>query len=218
MNIKLKSLREALKPMKESLQQEETEKKRLQKKVAEQERQQKERLQKKVAEQERQQKERLQKKATEASRRNAVAARQVTERVQRELEAAKTRAKTRRADETKAAEAAKLKLAEQRAAKENIEEEEFRQLVEEMSPHGFTHSSQVSDYIRRNKLRRKYKHISGILEMELDGNIWDFKGGFPPKIFAKLCDKLGLKSQGSKATPGKFTSYKDIQGSSENGF
>lgn len=88
----------------------------------------------------------------------------------------------RRQEEIRAAEAARLKsLAEQRAAqeqaeaarrkaiaaeradKEKLDEEEFRHLVAEMLPLGFTHSSQVSRYIVRNKLGFKYKHISGIL-------------------------------------------------------
>lgn len=137
--------------------------------------------------------------------------------------------KDRRQEEIRAAEAARLKaiaeqraaqeraeaarrkaIAEERAAKERLEEEEFRQLVAEMSAFGFTHSRQVSAYIVRNKLGFKYKHISGILEMELNGDVWNFNGGFPPKIYARLCEELGLGNQGSRAVPGKFTPYEDI--------
>jgi cold shock CspA family protein len=101
-------------------------------------------------------------------------------------------------------------MADQRATQERLEEDEFRQLVAEMSEQEFTHSKQVSAYIVRHKLGHKYKHISGILEMELDGDVWNFNGGFPPKIYAQLCDALGLRNQRSRAVPGAFTPYKDI--------
>ena len=105
-------------------------------------------------------------------------------------------------------------VAQQRAVAEkrkpNAEEEEFRQLVAEMSVLGFTYSSQVSAYIVRNRLGHKYKHISGILQMEMDGNVWSFNGGFPPNIYARLCEELGLGNQGSRAVPREFTPYKDI--------
>ncbi len=97
-------------------------------------------------------------------------------------------------------------VGEEKTAKEK----EFDNLVDEMSKHGFTHSSQVSAYIVRNQLGHKYRHISGILEMELDGDVWDFDGGFPTDIYAQLCYKLGLQNQGSRATPGRFTPYDDI--------
>jgi hypothetical protein len=109
------------------------------------------------------------------------------------------------------AEAARLQaIAEQKAAQEGVEEEEFRQLVEEISALRFTQSKQVSAYIVSNRLGHKYKHISGILQMELGGEVWNFNGGFPPNIYARLCDALGLGNQGSRAVPLAFTPYKDI--------
>jgi len=90
------------------------------------------------------------------------------------------------------------------------EEEEFRKLVEEMSAIGFTRSSQVSKYIVTKKLGHKYKHISGLLEMEMDGHVWDFDGGFPKDIYARLCKEMGLSNQGSDAVVRKFTPYKNI--------
>ncbi|MFN9866241.1 MAG: hypothetical protein ACK568_03935 [Pseudanabaena sp.] len=68
----------------------------------------------------------------------------------------------------------------------------------------------MSAYIVRNRLGHKYKHISGILQMELGGEVWNFNGGFPPNIYARLCDALGLGNQGSRAVPLAFTPYKDI--------
>ena len=109
------------------------------------------------------------------------------------------------------AEAARLQaIAEQRAAQEKLEEDEFCQLVAEMSALGFTNSKQVSTYIVRHKLGHKYKNISGVLQMELDGNVWNFNGGFPPEIYARLCKELGLGNQGTRARAGAFTPYKDI--------
>lgn len=109
------------------------------------------------------------------------------------------------------AEAAKLKASsDERAHQQRTEEEEFLQLVAELSALGFTHSNQVSRHIVANKLGHKYRHISGILQMESQGNVWDFNGGFPPKIYARLCEELGLGNQGSRAVPRKFTPYKDI--------
>jgi hypothetical protein len=92
----------------------------------------------------------------------------------------------------------------------NEEEEEFRQLVAEMAPLRFTHSTQVSAYIVKHKLGQRYKHISGILQMELDGENFSFHGGFPPYIYARLCDALGLASKQSRARPQTFTPYADM--------
>jgi len=59
-----------------------------------------------------------------------------------------------------------------------VEEEEFEQLVDEIQPKDFTQSSQVSQYIIRNRLGDKYKHISGVLEMMNSHSSWKFNGGF----------------------------------------
>ncbi|WP_337077207.1 hypothetical protein [Aeromonas dhakensis] len=80
-----------------------------------------------------------------------------------------------------------------------------------MTKFAFTHSSQVSHYIVSNRLGYKYKNISGVLQMELDGTTWDFKGGFPPKIYAKLCDELGLSNSGTRARAVAFESFGNIE-------
>jgi len=121
-----------------------------------------------------------------------------------------------------------LAIAEQQAAKEKsefamrqairdqeeyqktIEDEEFSQLVAEISELKYTNSSQVSAYIVYNKLGFKYKNISGVLEMELEGRRWKFNGGFPTKIYRRLCEALKLTNNGSQATPVTFTPYKNI--------
>jgi len=94
---------------------------------------------------------------------------------------------------------------------ESIEEKEFNELVTELSELGFIHSSEVSEYIVKNKLGTKYKNISGILKMQKSGDEWSFDGGFPRDIYARLCRKLKLKNKGSQARPGEFTPYKKVK-------
>jgi cold shock CspA family protein len=103
------------------------------------------------------------------------------------------------------------KSMQEQIAQHEIEDKEFRQLVEEMAPLGFTHSNQVSSYIMRNRLGDKYKNISGVLTIEKDGNTWNFNGGFPPKIYAKLCSELDLGNQGTFAQVVGFTSFNELR-------
>ena len=94
---------------------------------------------------------------------------------------------------------------------QEIEETEFKALVNEILPFNFSRSAQVSNYIVENKLGYKYQNISGVLEMTSNGTSWNFKGGFPPKIYARLCQELGLGNQGSSAKPTNFTPFKNIE-------
>lgn len=110
-------------------------------------------------------------------------------------------------------ESAKIEKANRKIkAQQETEEKEFQQLVAEMIPLGLTNSSQVSSYIVSNRLGYKYENISGIVKMEQDGTIWEFKGGFPPNIYARLCAELGLRNNGTPARPVGFESFKDLQG------
>lgn len=90
------------------------------------------------------------------------------------------------------------------------QEAEFQQLVAEIAPLGFTRSNQVSAYIMEKRLGHKYKNISGIVTMEMDGTTWNYRGGFPPNIYAKLCSALHLGNQGSSAQVIGFTSFYDM--------
>ena len=102
------------------------------------------------------------------------------------------------------------KLIEKEKRLEKINDDEFEQLVKEIIPLNFTTSTEVSSYIRNNKLGNKYKNISGIVTMEQEGRQWDFKGGFPSNIYAKLCSELGLKNKGSHARVVDFKSFKEL--------
>jgi hypothetical protein len=91
-----------------------------------------------------------------------------------------------------------------------LEDAEFEALVDEVSAKGFTESREVSNYIMANKLGRKYRHISGVLELERDGEAWGYHGGFPPHIYARLCEALGLGQKPSDARVAGFRSFSDL--------
>ncbi|MBK8848919.1 MAG: cold shock domain-containing protein [Saprospiraceae bacterium] len=94
---------------------------------------------------------------------------------------------------------------------QKTKEEEFELLVAEMKSKGFTQSAEVSNYIVRCRLGDKYQNISGILEMTNGGETWDFNGGFPPRIYAMLCERLHLGNKGTDAKVVGFTSFKDLK-------
>lgn len=102
------------------------------------------------------------------------------------------------------------KLNEEQKIQEEVEEKEFEELVAEMKPLGITESREVSRYIMNNRLGYKYKNISGIVKMEQNGTSWHFKGGFPPIIYARLCEELGLSNQGTRARVVGFKAFKDL--------
>lgn len=122
-----------------------------------------------------------------------------------ELEAklAKKAAEKAERDAHKKAEDEKLE------AQRKAEDAEFDALVAEFRPLGFYNSSQVSNYIVQNSLGYKYKKISGYLTMESGEEKWEFKGGFPPNIYARLCDALNLGNYNSGAKPTKFESFEE---------
>lgn len=94
--------------------------------------------------------------------------------------------------------------------KKQIEESEFKQLVDEVSALGFTQTAQLSNYIMKNKLGYKYKNISGVLKMMRDGDVWDFEGGFPPAVYAQICRALDLGNKGTRARAVGFTSFDEL--------
>ncbi|RME49982.1 MAG: hypothetical protein D6790_21795 [Caldilineae bacterium] len=91
-----------------------------------------------------------------------------------------------------------------------VEAEELHDLLAFMAPKRFETSKQLSNFIVTHQLGHRYPNISGIVRMELDGEEWDFKGGFPPKIYAIICDELGLSNQGTRARPIGFIPFRDL--------
>jgi hypothetical protein len=112
--------------------------------------------------------------------------------------------------ENKRREAETLRKKEDERIQQEIEDEEFKQLIAEMTPLGFTNSKQLSLYIMENSLGNKYKNISGVVKMEKEGEVWPFKGGFPPTMYAKICSKLGLGNAGSRARVVDFIPFKEL--------
>jgi len=117
----------------------------------------------------------------------------------------------KRAEERKKAEEERKRREAIQERQRNIEKEEFELLVAEMESKGFTMSGQVSNYIIKNRLGDKYKNISGVLEMENSTSTWKFNGGFPPRIYAKLCERLNLGNKGTRSRVTGFTSFKDLK-------
>ena len=84
---------------------------------------------------------------------------------------------------------------------------EVNALIEECRDMGFRSSSEVSHYIRDNRLGYKYQHISGYLTMSDGRGEWEFEGGIAPQFYAYICKKLELRNNGSHARVEKFESY-----------
>lgn len=99
---------------------------------------------------------------------------------------------------------------ENRQARQRILDNELEQLVSEMKQKNFKTSADLSEYIRNNNLRNKYKNISGVLQMTRGDESWDFECGISPALYRKLCERLNLGNRQSGATPGSFTPFKDL--------
>lgn len=87
---------------------------------------------------------------------------------------------------------------------------ELNNLIIEMSSKKFKFSQQLSKYIIKNHLTKKYPNISGVVKMEKDGEQWDFPGGFPKKIYSIVCSELDLTDQGTSAKAVGFTPFKEV--------
>jgi len=90
------------------------------------------------------------------------------------------------------------------------EESELLALISEVKSKGFKYSKELSSYILKNQLKRKYPNISGVVKMEKSGEQWNFSGGFPKKIYGIVCSELGLSDQGTTAKAVGFKSFKDM--------
>ncbi len=90
------------------------------------------------------------------------------------------------------------------------EASELAALISEVKTKGFKYSKELSRYIIKNQLKRKYPNISGVVKMEQSGEQWDFSGGFPKKIYGIVCKELGLSDQGTSAKAIGFKSFKDM--------
>lgn len=90
-------------------------------------------------------------------------------------------------------------------------EHEFNALVEEVKPLGFTESAEVSRYIVSHSLAKKYRNLSGYLELRKDQSEYTFVGGIDKIYYARLCQVLGLGNRNSGAKVIGFTSFAEAQ-------
>lgn len=93
------------------------------------------------------------------------------------------------------------------------EADELARLLAAMRPLNFATSKQLSNHITSHRLGHEYPTIAGIVEMAEDDEMWDFDGGFPPRIYRIICSELGLSNQGTRARPVGFRSYAEIENS-----
>lgn len=97
---------------------------------------------------------------------------------------------------------------------EDLSREEIQELydlIQEIGKERFVLSSELSRHIVRHKLGFKYPNISGIVTMKNANSQWNFKGGFPPKIYRIVCEILGLRSKGTLSRVVKFESYASMR-------
>lgn len=95
----------------------------------------------------------------------------------------------------------------------DVELEELRLLVRELGGMGFTLSSTLSAYIRRNHLEQRYPHIAGRVKFMYPndgGREWTMDGGFSPKIYRVLCETLGLSGKQTSARATGFRSAAEL--------
>lgn len=92
-----------------------------------------------------------------------------------------------------------------------VAQQELYSLITEIEQLDFNTSSQLSYHISKNKLGYKYPNISGVITMKQQSNTWNFKGGFPPKIYRIICTALEMTSQGTTAKTVKFRSYASMR-------
>jgi cold shock CspA family protein len=88
--------------------------------------------------------------------------------------------------------------------------DELYRLLKDLGSLGFTHSTQLSDYIRINQLGYRYPNISGIVTMNNGGRAWEFTGGFSREVYRIICQELGLANQGTSAIATDFESFQEI--------
>jgi cold shock CspA family protein len=88
--------------------------------------------------------------------------------------------------------------------------DELYRLLKDLGSLKFKYSTDLSAYIRNNKLGRRYPTISGIVTMEDGDTAWDFDGGFPPRIYRIICLELRLANQGTSARATRFTPYQQL--------
>ncbi|MUK78960.1 hypothetical protein GNP84_18945 [Aliivibrio fischeri] len=92
-----------------------------------------------------------------------------------------------------------------------LDADELSELLNEMASKNFTYSSELSGYIKKHRLGKKYPNIAGVVTMQNSSDTWQFWGGFPKNIYRIVCQELNLTDKGTNAQAIDFLSYRDIQ-------
>ena len=87
---------------------------------------------------------------------------------------------------------------------------EYRQLLAEVSAANLRSAKEVSAYIVRNHLERKYSNISGVLDMRRGADSWKYKGGISPRYYARLCSDLGFRQGKSDCYVTGYRSFREL--------
>ncbi|MGL6258795.1 hypothetical protein [Vibrio sp. WXL210] len=91
----------------------------------------------------------------------------------------------------------------------NKQRHEFDDLVAYCKQFSFTHSAQVSQQIKREKLGARFPTLSGHITMTDGRDDWDFDGGISPVWYRRLCEALNLNNNGSRSWVKKFDPYQN---------
>lgn len=98
-----------------------------------------------------------------------------------------------------------------RANATKVEINEFWCLVKECLEKEFKTSKEVTNYILKNKLGFKYRHIAGKLTFRRGNDSWIYEGGISPEYYGKLCRELNLGNKASDARVERFRSYAQLE-------
>lgn len=92
-----------------------------------------------------------------------------------------------------------------------VEINEFWCLVKECIEKELKSSKEVTDYILKNKLGFKYRHIAGQLTFRRGHDSWIYNGGISPEYYGKLCNELNLGNNNSDVRVERFRSYAQLE-------
>jgi hypothetical protein len=83
------------------------------------------------------------------------------------------------------------------------------EVVKAQNGFGFERSDGRRLPLDAHSLGFKYTKISGFVTMESAERQWEYEGGFPPRIYARLCDALNLDNYHSGARATQFESFEE---------
>lgn len=82
-------------------------------------------------------------------------------------------------------------------------------VVERLRAAGISTNSELSRYIKDNRLGDEFPDIIGIVTMSDGRNQWEYDGGVSPQMYRVLCQELGFDKPKSDSRVETFESYAD---------